>query len=163
MASGTQIRCFDYVNHGYESVRDVLMTNAVPVFSHATKGAASRADELASQLHVKIGALQVGTEIEISVQSLEETHTQGASSPVTRVQFEWKARQSPRLFPVMHAELSVYPLTATETQLDFSGHYDPPLGLFGSAVDAVIGKRIADASIHRFVSEVASYLRSNIT
>jgi hypothetical protein len=162
MAAGRHIRCFDYVNHRYEKVRDVLTTNAAPVFSRATKGAASRAEELASQLRVNIGALEVGTDIDITVHSVEETQASGMTFPVTRVQFEWKARQSAQLFPVMHAELSVYPLTATETQLDFSGHYEPPLGLFGSAVDAVVGNRIADASIHRFVSELASYLRTNV-
>jgi hypothetical protein len=81
---------------------------------------------------------------------------------VTRVHFEWKAKQSPHLFPLMHAELSVYPLTGSETQLDFSGHYDPPLGLLGRGVDAVVGNRIADASIHRFVNEVAEYLRTTV-
>jgi hypothetical protein len=59
----------------------------------------------------------------------------------------------------MKAELSVYPLTATETQLDFSGLYEPPLGVLGKAVNAVVGHRIAEVSVHRFVSEVAEYLR----
>ncbi len=162
MGTGRHIRCFDYVNHRYENVRDVLKANTAPVFSRATKGAASRADELASQLRVNVGALEIGTDIDIAVHSVEETQAAGTSSPVTRIQFEWKAKQSPRLFPVMHAELSVYPLTATETQLDFSGHYEPPLGVVGSAVDAVLGNRVADASIHRFLSEVASYLRANV-
>ena len=62
----------------------------------------------------------------------------------------------------MSAELSVYPLTGTETQLDFHGHYEPPLGLLGGAVDAVIGHKIAEASVHRFVSDVAHYLRDTL-
>jgi hypothetical protein len=62
----------------------------------------------------------------------------------------------------MHAELAVYPLTSTETQLEFSGDYEPPLGLLGGAVDAVAGHRIADASIHRFVTELAESLRSTV-
>ena len=53
----------------------------------------------------------------------------------------------------MTAVLAVYPLTATETQLDFSGQYDPPLGAVGDAVDALVGHRIAEASVHRFVTE----------
>jgi hypothetical protein len=62
----------------------------------------------------------------------------------------------------MHAELSVYPLTATETQLDFSGDYEPPFGILGNAVNAIVGHRIAEASVHRFVTEVAEYLRSTL-
>ena len=33
MAKEREIRCFDYVNHRYESVRDLLIANATPAFS----------------------------------------------------------------------------------------------------------------------------------
>jgi hypothetical protein len=162
MAKERQIRCFDYVNHRYEKVRDLLMADAAPAFSRATKRAAARADDLASQLHVSIGGLEVGTDVEIAVQKVEETVGTSRATPVTRIQFEWKAKQKPQLFPLMHAELAVYPLTGSETQLDFSGSYEPPLGVVGKGLDAVMGRRIADASIHRFVTEVAEYLRSTV-
>lgn len=68
----------------------------------------------------------------------------------------------PSLFPFMKAELSIYPLTATETQLDFLGVYEPPLGALGKALNAIVGHRIAEASVHRFVSDVAGYLRQSI-
>ena len=80
-------------------------------------------------------------------------------SPVTRLLLEWEGASMPGLFPVMKAELSVYPLTVTETQLDFLGVYEPPFGAVGKAMNAVIGHRIAEASVHRFVSDVAAYLR----
>ena len=162
MSKGRHIRCFDYVNHPYEHVRDVLMTNAVPAFSRATKRAAARAESVAAQLHVNVGALEVGTDIEILVNRVEETLGAGKRGPVTYVHFEWKARARPHLFPLMHAELSVYPLTANETQLDFAGQYEPPLGIVGKSLDAVVGNRIADASIHRFVREVAEHLRATL-
>ncbi len=56
----------------------------------------------------------------------------------------------------------IYPITATETQLDFNGLYEPPLGPLGKAVNAIIGHRIAEASVHRFVSDVAGYLRKTL-
>jgi hypothetical protein len=65
----------------------------------------------------------------------------------------------PRLFPFMRAELSIYPLTATETQLDLWGLYEPAFGAVGKAMDAVVGHRIAEVSVHRFITEVAAYLR----
>jgi hypothetical protein len=65
----------------------------------------------------------------------------------------------PSLFPFMKAELAIYPLTRTETQLDFSGLYEPPLGTVGKAVNAIIGRRIAEVSVHSFVDDVAGYLR----
>jgi hypothetical protein len=57
------------------------------------------------------------------------------SRPVTRLQLEWEAATMPRLFPLMKAELSLYPITATETQLDFKGLYEPPFGRLGKNGD----------------------------
>jgi hypothetical protein len=59
----------------------------------------------------------------------------------------------------MKAELSIYPLTGTETQLDFLGLYEPPFGALGKAMNAIVGHRIAEVSVHRFISDVAGYLR----
>ena len=59
---------------------------------------------------------------------------------------EWKAATMPRLFPLMKADLSIYPLTATETQLDFLGLYEPPFGTVGEAMNAIVGHRIAPLS-----------------
>ena len=91
----------------------------------------------------------------------EQTHYVPIS-PVTRVPIEWSAAQRAALFPIMNAELSVYALTATETQLDFLGRYQPPLGLVGGALDAMVGHRIAEASVHRLVADVAKYLREHV-
>jgi hypothetical protein len=40
--------------------------------------------------------------------------------------------------------------------------YTPPLGTIGSALDSLIGHRVADASVHRFVTDVASLLRGEL-
>ena len=160
MSKGTEIRAYDYVNHPYEQVRNALRGDARAVFQAATKAAASRAHSTASQLRVNIAGIEVATDIAIAVKNIEE-HAQGATAaPETRMQLEWEAAKSPRLFPFMRAAFSVYPLTATETQLDFSGMYEPPLGVLGSAMNAIVGHRIAEASVHRFVTDVAEYLRT---
>ena len=86
-----------------------------------------------------------------------------SASPKTVLEVKWEAVESPELFPLMNAELSVYPLTRTETQLDFAGRYEPPAGAFGGAIDSVVGHRIAEVSVHRFVEDVARYLRSSTT
>lgn len=163
MSKEREIRCYDYVDHPYERVRDALTADPLTVFQAATKAAASRAESVAAQLHVNLGALDVSTDISISVTDVVEHERSTRSPATTQLQLEWEAAQSPRLFPIMRGALSIYPLTATETQLDFSGLYEPPLGAFGGAMDALIGHRIADVSVHRFVSDVASYLRSTLT
>lgn len=160
MSKGREIHCYDYVNHPYEQVRDALSKDPLAVFRSATKAAASRARSVASQLRVDLGGIAVEADVRISVTKIEEK-TAIMSSPATHLQLEWEAVAMSRLFPLMRAEMEIYPLTATATQLDFLGVYEPPLGALGKAVDAVVGHRIAQVSVHRFVSEVAEYLRQS--
>ena len=47
-----EIRCYDYVNHPYERVRDALLHDAVAIFQSATKSAVSRAQSVATELRV---------------------------------------------------------------------------------------------------------------
>jgi len=159
MSKGREIRCYDYVNHPYEHVRDALRNDALTVFQSATKAAASRAESIAAELHVDIGGMGIKTDIRISVKNVEEKVVDAMSTPVTRLSLEWAAATMPRLFPLMKADLSIYPLTATETQLDFSGLYEAPFGAAGKAMNAIVGHRIAEVSVHRFISDVAGYLR----
>lgn len=158
MSDGRQIRDYDYVNHPYARVRDVLSKDAPAVFQSATKAASSRAQSIASELRVDISGIAVEADIIVSVKSVEE-QTSERATPVTHIQLEWQAAKAPGLFPLMKADLAIYPLTASETQLDFSGNYEPPFGAIGKALDAVAGYRIAEASVHRFVNDVAGYLR----
>jgi hypothetical protein len=162
MSKGREIRCYDYVNHPYARVRDALTKDSLAVFQAATKDAASRARSVASELRVDLGAIAVEADIHIAIKSVKEKPSAANSSSVTRLLLEWEAATMPRLFPLMKAELSLYPLTTTETQLDFLGQYEPPLGALGKAVNAMIGHRIAEASVHRFVNEVAAYLRQKL-
>ena len=159
MNKGREIRCFDYVNHPYEQVRDALKRDALTVFQLATKAAASRARLIAAELHVDFGGIGIKTDIKISVKNIKEKVLDAKSTPTTRILLEWEAATMPRLFPLMKAELSIYPLTASETQLDFCGIYKPPFGAVGKAMNAIVGHRIAEVSVHRFIGDVAGYLR----
>lgn len=163
MSNGREIHCYDYVNHPYPQVRDALSKDALWVFQSATKAAASRAQSIASELRVDLGAIGIEADIHISVKNIEVKDREGVSDPVTRLQLEWEAATMPRLFPLMRAELSIYPLTSTETQLDFKGLYEPPFGALGKAANAIVGHRIAEASVERFVTDVAQYLRKNLS
>ena len=159
MSTGLQIRSYDYVNHPYDRVRDLLKQKAVVVFQSATKAAASRAESVAAELRVDFGAIGVKADVEIHVKSVEEKPADDISNASTTLRLEWEAANLPHLFPLMHGELSVYPLTTTETQLDFCGTYEPPFGAVGRTINAMALHRIAEASVHRFVRDVAGYLR----
>lgn len=163
MSKAKTIRVYDYINRPYEVVREKLSVDALNVFRNATKIAALRAKTVASELHVNIAGIEIGTDISISVKSIEDQPKKAASPPVTRLQLEWEASKMPRLFPFMKAELSIYPLTSTETQLDLSGSYEPPFGVLGNVIDSVVGHRIAEASVHQFITDIAVYLRSELS
>jgi hypothetical protein len=162
MSKGREIRCYDYVNRPYQQVCDRLTRDALAVFRSATKSAAKRAQSIAAELQVDVAGIGVKSDINISVKNIEEKLADVALAPTTRLSLEWEAATMPRLFPLMRAELSVYPLTPTETQLDFLGFYEPPFGILGKSINAVVGHRIAEVSVHRFVSDVAAYLRQTL-
>jgi hypothetical protein len=162
MAQRREIRSYDYVNHPYERVREALDLDPRKVFAAATQAASSRARSVASALRVNLAGIEVGAEIDVELRNVEHRPKDSPSGAATLLSIRWEAASRPRLFPLMDATLSVYPLTPTETQLDFLGRYEPPLGALGGALDAMAGHRIAEASVHRFVSDVAAYLRNSL-
>lgn len=159
MVKRPEVRSYDYVNQPYAQVRAMLGEGASEVFSSATRAAADRARSLAAELRVDLGAVEVGTQVNIAVSSIDDVPAGPGGTPMTRIHLGWKASRLPGLFPVMDAVLSIYPLTATETQLDFSGTYEPPFAALGAALDAAVGRRVAEASVQRFVADVARHLR----
>jgi hypothetical protein len=94
MSEGRDIRCYDYVNHPYEQVAEALRRDAVAVFHGATQAAASRAGDVAAELHVNIGGIDISTEIDISVTGVTYEPGTVTAPPATRLQLEWEARRS---------------------------------------------------------------------
>jgi hypothetical protein len=163
MAQPHELRCYDYVNHPYAAVRDALRGDLSGIFERATMGATGRAQALAATLKIDVGVLEIGTDIAIEVLSAEEREEGPVGrTPSTFISLRWKAARAAALFPSMDAELIIYPLSRTETQLELHGRYAPPLGAVGSALNSLVGHRVADASVHRFLTEVASLLRSEL-
>jgi hypothetical protein len=156
-----EIRSYDYVNHPYAKVREALAADPGGIFRAATRTAADRARSVAAELRVTVAGVDVAAEVIVSIGAIgEETGPMGG--PLTRIPVSWEAARHPQFFPLMSAELTIYPLTATETQLDFLGHYDPPLGVVGGAMDALVGHRVAEASVHRLIGDVARHLREQL-
>ena len=162
MSEPREVRCYEYVNRPYEHVRDALGADATGLFRRATAAAASRAHSLASLLRVELGAVQLSAAIDVSVEPLEESTAPGQVTRRSKLRFTWRATHNAGLFPTMDALLAIYPLSPQETQLDLQGSYRPPLGAIGSAVDALVGHRIAEASVLRFLQDVVEQLRIEV-
>jgi hypothetical protein len=156
------VRSFDYVNKPYDQVSQALADHAVEVFHAATQAAASRGHTVAAELKFDLSGIAITAEVDVAVWGIERIEGELNRSPQTNIKLEWQASNRPNLFPFMNAELAVYPLTRSETQLDFNGRYEPPLGRLGGALDAVAGRLVAEACVHRFVGEVARYLRTEL-
>jgi len=158
-----EIRSYDYVNHAYARVREVLVADPVGIFRDATRSAAARAHSVASELRVTIAGVDVAADIAVSVGDITEDPDGLFGLPVTMMSVSWEAAHLRRLFPLMTAQLKVSPLTPTETELDFVGQYQPPLGVIGEAVDSLVGHLIAKASVHRFVADIGRHLRGRLS
>jgi hypothetical protein len=146
-----ELHCYDYVNQPYATVRAAVLSDPQELFRMAT----------GSQLHVRIGALELGAEIEIEISRIDHK-CEPFERPITTIDLAWRSRRGQTLFPLMTASLKIYPLTPTETQLELSGTYHPPLGVIGQAVDAVAMHKLAAASVASFIREVAAYLRRSL-
>jgi len=154
--SDRTLHCYDYVNQPYPRVRDALLADPYAVLQRATAAATSHA----ATLHVRFGGIDLGTDVAIQIVKIEYEDAYGR--PATKLTLAWQAAHNPRMFPSMTATLMIFGLSAGETQLEFQGTYQPPLGKFGEVLDAAAGHRFAEASMTRFIQEVAGRLREEL-
>jgi hypothetical protein len=163
MSEGRTIRVYDYVNQPFERVRAALLADARGIFSRATTVASDRAQRVASGLRINVAGIEIGKEIDLEVVGSTDGEQGSDGLPrETRFELSWCAVGKASLFPTMKAELAIYALSAHETQLDLRGSYEPPLGPLGAVIDALVGRRIAEACMHQLVVDVAERLRHDL-
>jgi hypothetical protein len=162
MSESRTLRCYQYVNRPYGLVRDLLRTRPLELLQRATTSAAARATSLAASLHVAVGGIEIGVDVRPHLQQVREDEGVAGLSPVTRLEIGWEASRTPALFPSMKLELSACPLSSSETQLEIVGEYVPPFGLVGNAIDATVGHRIAEASVHHLLDDVVEQIRRDL-
>jgi hypothetical protein len=144
MSNRRELQAYEYVNRPYDVVREALLADPAALLGKDV------------DLRAIAGPFSIGAKVAIDIVGIDGRTD---FTPTTRLTIEWKAAQRPGLFPTMRGILSLYPLTPTETQLDFMGTYDPPLGVLGDAVDAVAMHGIAKQSVDGFVRDLAAALR----
>ena len=74
------------------------------------------------------------------------------------VQLRWSASGPTELFPVMEADLEIAPMGAHQSQLGFSGSYDPPLGSFGRQLDRLLLHQLAEATVRAMLRQLVAAL-----
>jgi len=78
------------------------------------------------------------------------THSRSAVLPL-----RWQAAGTGGgLFPALDADITVAPFGESRTLIALAGVYRPPLGPVGAALDRVVLRRVAVATVRRFVRRV---------
>lgn len=156
------LRCYEYVDRPYTAVRTLLHDRPLELLRRATTTAVARTNQLAGTLRVEVAGVELGVEVSLHVRGVRDDDGVAGLSPITRVTIGWEAARAASLFPLMSAELSAWPLTSSETQIEISGDYTPPLGLVGGAINAAVGHRIAEAAVHQFLEDVVEQIRREL-
>lgn len=143
---------YTYVRQPFDEVARLLAEDPDAFLQEATDRAAEHAREFESELRIALGRFDVGREIRIEVGEFRPSAMQAVSLPLS-----WTAAEHRGLFPSMQAilELQAVSLRMPLTQIALIGTYRPPLGVVGAAGDALVGKRVAEAALHHFVTDIA--------
>jgi hypothetical protein len=155
------VHCYEYVRRPYESVSALLHGDPMKLLHTATTSATARSSSLIT-LRVQVATVEIGVDVRVLMRGIRDWRGGAGNEPITRLEFFWEAARMPSLFPTMLGEVSAQPLSAAETQLEVEGSYWPPLGFVGNALDATVGHRIAEATVHRFLVDVVGQMRREL-
>ena len=162
MSASHRLRFYGYVDRPYDAVRSLMRSRADEVLQRATNTASMRAQGLVVRLHVEAAGVDVGVDVRVETRRAPEEPGVAGLPPITHLGLAWKAKEGAAFFPSMSAGLTLSPMTFCETRVEFEGTYHPPLALAGQAFDAVVGHRIAEAAVHRFVNDVIAEIRREL-
>lgn len=73
---------------------------------------------------------------------------------LTRIPLSWRVPNN-NSYPVFRGFFEVQPLSSREVQLALLGYYHAPYGVIGAVFDAVLGRKIAEATTKYLVDEIA--------
>jgi hypothetical protein len=162
MGEPRMVRCYQTVNRAYEDVSMLLRREPLDLLQRATTTASARARSLATSLRVELVGLEVSVDVRLYVRGIRDGEKMAGVLPALRIELTWEAIHNRALFPSMLAELLVWPPSARETQIEIHGVYWTPMGPIGTALDAAVGHRIAEAAVYRFLSDVVEQLHCEL-
>lgn len=150
------LHCYAYVEAPWDQVSRLLAEDSRAVLQHATVDAADQAQEISRTLKLEVAGFEVSKDVSIQVGEFVPREATRSVVPL-----RWRAERGRMLFPELAADLEVASVSFNPplTQLTVTGSYEPPLGLLGAGADRLMLHRLAEATIHRFIHEVADELR----
>lgn len=139
-----------------DSIVDLMEENPGGVVSGATKAAVSTANEVVVHLEGKWAWFDLDESVDAQVGALERDRS------MARIPLSWKADRHKRLLPSLTGHLSIYSLSAKHTEISYTATYTPPLGLFGGVEDFLLGRKVLEAVLGRFLDEIVTHVEDNI-
>lgn len=101
----------------------------------------------------------LGVERDVIVAFVPVHGLKGARQLHDELEFTWEP-EGGGPFPAFTGSLKMHP-DGSRTELVLSGEYEPPGGKLGEAFDAVIGKRIAEATAQTLLEQLQQDLESD--
>lgn len=102
-------------------------------------------------LYAKVGPAHAGYAKTVRLEiGMPELRRAGLVYPLT-----WTASGAKALFPKLSANLVLSHVGRERTKLTLEGTYDPPLGPIGRAVDRIVLKSVAEATVQDWVDRIA--------
>ncbi|HVA37515.1 MAG TPA: hypothetical protein VNJ51_07860 [Candidatus Dormibacteraeota bacterium] len=99
---------------------------------------------------------QFSREVEVTIGAPEQ-HRAIVDLYSTWIPIEWSVPDN-RMLPAFSGFIEVTPLGRTFSQVAVFGHYTPPGGWVGAGFDAMVGRRIAEATVRNFVAGLKKQL-----
>lgn len=147
---------YTYADVAYDDAIALLAEDPEGVLQSATEASVEHSDDVVARLELGVGGFEVGRDVVVHL---------GAFNPVEQLRgilpLHWEAAEGHLLFPTVDAtlEIAAMSLRPPMVQVTLAGHYRPPMGPVGRAIDRV-AHRAAEAVIHRFVRDVAERLEA---
>ena len=152
----SELHAYAYADVPFDLASRLFAENAEAVLQHATEDAAQEAGTLSRTLKVNVGGFDVSKDAEVEVGEFEPAQLTRSSVPIT-----WRAEHGRLLFPTLRARLDIVAISLDPplTMIELTGTYDPPGGAIGAGADKLLLHRVAEATVYRFVHDIAMELR----
>lgn len=150
------IHVYTYAPVAFDDAIALLADDPRGLLREATAASEEHAETVVGHLHVDVGEFDVGRDVQIELGAFNPVEALRSVVPV-----RWRASHGHVWFPTMDAtlEISALSLHPPRVQVTLTGAYKPPLGPLGAVIDAVVAHRVAEATTHTFVNEVAERLQ----
>lgn len=144
------VQYYAHVSRPFDDVERALLSG-LHALSGLGDGAYREGERLRAQVGIG-GPLAKKVEVDLGTAVRVEDRS--------RLPLTWAATGAPGLFPKLEGEIVLAAVGPALTQLTLQGTYQTPLGAVGLTLDRVLLHRLAEATVKRFVDDLAAHIEA---